>query len=202
MTIRRLLLVVALLAAAGLVPSMAEAQWCQGIDGPYWCGDPDSCLYVCGLPSSTCTTSCDSSFATNCGTFQGNPANDLDSDGVANTSDNCVCTANSGQADCDGDGAGNVCDSRNGNYVFNSEYACKSDRDEHVLYFTVEVTYEQKYVDTGSCNSPPLYDHRTYDADCFNISTHNCCELALKSLADDPICHPVGQSFCNPDTWP
>jgi len=35
---------------------------------------------------------------------------DMDSDGVADTSDNCPSTANADQADADGDGLGNVCD--------------------------------------------------------------------------------------------
>ncbi|MFN2375962.1 MAG: thrombospondin type 3 repeat-containing protein [Candidatus Binatia bacterium] len=37
-------------------------------------------------------------------------ATDTDGDGVADECDNCISTANAGQADCDADGAGDACD--------------------------------------------------------------------------------------------
>jgi hypothetical protein len=40
----------------------------------------------------------------------GNPGGDYDSDGVANSADNCPATANSSQADCDADGLGDACE--------------------------------------------------------------------------------------------
>ncbi len=40
----------------------------------------------------------------------GDPAQDLDADGVADVTDNCVDVPNAAQADVDGDGRGDACD--------------------------------------------------------------------------------------------
>lgn len=138
------LLALCLLAFAG----EASAQWCQSPEGPYWCGDPDNCAGVCSDPTSDCTTSCEmfGGTQTTCGAYFGAPANDLDSDGVANGSDNCICTANSNQANCDGDAWGDSCDSANELWVFVTDLGrCDWDGDTHWNKFTVEQYGAKRY---------------------------------------------------------
>lgn len=183
-----------LLLALLLVPAPARSLWCQGIDGPYWCGDPDACEEVCTQPGADCTTSCKQFQTwTTCG---GGSEDDGDEDGVTNDVDNCTCTPNSSQADCDGDGAGNVCDNENANYVFSHKELCMVDRDTHFGYFELEKHHDWVYVDVSSCNSPPKLETRE-DPDsawCFNISTYDCCFEVL--LLDDWWCNRVNQNFC------
>jgi hypothetical protein len=128
---------------------------------------------------------------------------DPDGDGVLWEYDNCPRNANSNQADCDGDGVGDVCDSLNGTFVpTGSKTVCASDKDDHVVYFTIEVTYQQRFVDTSSCHAPDRWNHYVYSADCVNISDHYCCINDLLSSSDQWICTPIGQYSCNPDTIP
>ena len=42
--------------------------------------------------------------------FEGGRRKDIDNDGIIDSKDNCVNTANIDQADLDGDGIGDVCD--------------------------------------------------------------------------------------------
>ena len=179
----------------------AQAQWCQGIDGPYWCGDPNSC-FLCGSEGWTCDTSCTRAggLSSTCGQFAGNPANDLDGDGVVNTSDNCLCTPNSNQADCDGDGTGNVCDSENANYQLVSNERCWIDRDVHVVYYDLEDYWERRYVDFGSCGAADKYVRYRYNtAHCAGFPApppvQQCCtELIVNDLW---WCTRVDQNFCH-----
>ncbi|HEV8580799.1 MAG TPA: thrombospondin type 3 repeat-containing protein [Thermoanaerobaculia bacterium] len=129
---------------------------------------------------------------------------DTDGDGVLDGSDNCPSTANSNQADCDGDGSGNVCDSLNGNFVpSGSQSVCASDRDDHVWGYTIEVTYQQTYVDTSSCFSPPRNKHFVYTSYCtFTLNEYSCCQGATLENSDDHICSPMGQYTCDPETMP
>jgi len=181
------------LLALLLVPTPAQAQWCQGIDGPYWCGDPDACEAICTEPWADCTTSCSGWGGwTTCG--GGGP--DTDGDGVNDDVDNCGCAPNSNQADCDGDGAGNVCDGENANYVFSHADLCMVDRDTHFGYFELEKHFDWVYTDSSSCGAPPTYDTHEdpNSAWCFNISTHDCCLYVLE--AGDWWCDRVDQDFC------
>lgn len=129
---------------------------------------------------------------------------DTDGDGVLDGNDNCVEVANSNQADCDNDGAGNACDSLNGSFApSGGKSVCASDRDNHVWGYTIEVTYQQTYVDTSSCHSPSRNQHTVYTSSCtFTIGEYSCCQGATLSSYDDFICSPVGQNSCSPDTMP
>ena len=48
-------------------------------------------------------------------------AEDTDSDGIGNNSDNCLQESNSDQIDTDSDGSGNACDSDDDNDGLNDE---------------------------------------------------------------------------------
>lgn len=187
------LLVGSFLLALLFAPAPVQAQWCQDINGPYWCGDPDACQGVCSDPNSDCTTPCKQF---NTWKTCGGTATDSDNDGVSNSTDNCVCTSNSNQADCDSDGTGTACDSLNANYVLYSEQLCMVDRDTHVGYFELERHIDQRYVDTSSCGAPDTYD--TYEdgnsAWCSNISTYDCCINVLQESSW--WCNRVDQDFC------
>jgi hypothetical protein len=142
MATRTFILSCVTLCALSLLPSPAAAQWCQDINGAYWCGDPDACEQ-CGSEGWTCDTYCTTfgGSSTTCGQWAGNPANDLDSDGVANSSDNCLCTPNANQADCDQDSAGDACDNQNVKWVpIESLGWCETDFDTKVwlMKFTIE----------------------------------------------------------------
>lgn len=188
------LLFVSFLLALLLAPAPSQAQWCQDINQPYWCGDPDACEGVCSEPSSSCTTPC-KQFST--WTTCGGSATDSDGDGVVNDSDNCACTSNANQADCDGDGAGNVCDGLNASYVFSHDTLCMVDRDSHFGYYELEAHYDRVYVDNSSCGAPNTYD--TYEdpdsAWCSNsVSNYNCCINVLQQSSY--WCNRVNQDFC------
>jgi len=129
---------------------------------------------------------------------------DPDADGVLWQSDNCPRNANSNQADCDGDNIGDVCDALNGSFVATgTKTVCAADKDNHVAYFDIEVTYQQKYSDISACHSPDRWNHFVYSSSCYNISDHYCCINTLLSSSDQFICtNPIGQYFCNPDTIP
>lgn len=104
----------------------AQAQWCQDINGAYWCGDPSACEGVCSQSGSDCTTEC-SRFGewSTCGAG----GDDNDSDGVADSSDNCVCAYNPNQANCDGDSLGDACDPQSAVWVFVQDLGeCDIDR--------------------------------------------------------------------------
>lgn len=128
-----------------------------------------------------------------------------DTDGIANLSDNCVCTNNTNQANCDGDSKGDVCDSMNGNFVVADRWtACASDTDQHVGFFDGVVEEHRQYEDTSACNAADRWDRRTVTTHCLcTISETDCCELSCSTFLDYFICDPVGgYSFCNPDTIP
>lgn len=97
---RSFLMTFGLAIAILALPGAAAAQWCDDIDGPYWCGDPDSCEQ-CELPGWDVCTSCDD-FGTSmtCGEYYGSPANDVDDDGTIDSIDNCRCLANPNQYQC------------------------------------------------------------------------------------------------------
>ena len=52
---------------------------------------------------------------------------DIDADGVADGTDNCVEDANAGQADADGNGVGDACDDRDGDDVIDASDNCADD---------------------------------------------------------------------------
>lgn len=124
------------------------AQWCQGINGPYWCGDPDHCAQ-CAASNWSCDRRCTAfgGMTMTCGEFRGNPAHDLDNDGVANNSDSCRCTPNPNQF-C----ASNVQQCGQGNYVFHARtmQLCHIDPDLHFDGVDVEIYTADSYRD-ASC---------------------------------------------------
>ena len=178
---RHLLLALPVLALAALFPATAEAQWCQGVSGPYWCGDPNSCLYLCGQPASNCTTACKFGGGwTTCGETQGLNAADYDSDGISTSNDNCPCTANANQANCDGDNYGDICDPKNEKWVLLQNLGrCDLDFDLHFDHRTVEQYGSKKY--RNLCGGAICYDrYLLSDADCSYTSScgstnGDCC---------------------------
>jgi hypothetical protein len=149
-------------------------------------GDPggkleDFCSQLC--PGASCTEPCRSGFNTwtTCGAYAGNPPNDLDSDGVPNSSDNCTCTANANQANCDGDVLGDACDLQNEKWVFVQTLGrCDLDYDSHSYYRTVEQYGTKKY--QNLCGGAICYDRYVIsDADCnytssCGYSDEACCD--------------------------
>ncbi|MEA2563618.1 MAG: hypothetical protein QOH06_5122 [Acidobacteriota bacterium] len=158
------LLLGSFLLALVLAPASAQAQWCQGIDGPYWCGDPDACQAICSEPGSDCTTSCKrfgNTWAT-CGAGGG----DNDADGVADDIDNCTCSANADQADCDEDGIGDACDSQNEKWVYVQDLGeCDIDRHATGTEWDVQRMGAKRY--RNVCNN-------TYCSDRYVIQEESC----------------------------
>lgn len=179
-----------------LLPTLADAQWCQGPEGAYWCGDPDACTFVCGEPGSDCTTSCDQfGTGTTCGAFFGQNPADYDGDGVATSSDNCPCTANANQANCDGDPWGDACDAQNEKWVLLQNLGrCDLDYDEHAFYRTVEQFGSKKY--QNLCGGAICYDQ-------YLISDANCYYTTSCGATNSACCdcnYPF--AWCIPDVCP
>jgi hypothetical protein len=171
----RLLFAAALLAFAFFGPTPVQAQWCQDINGAYWCGDPEACQGICSDPGSDCTTPCKrlTGTWTTCG---GGSETDSDSDGIGNDVDNCTCTSNSSQADCDQDGMGDVCDAANEKWVpVTSVSQCDWDMDWHFGYGEVEKWGTQQYkniCNNALCNNSVLMD----DKKCYGYTDgYACC---------------------------
>lgn len=166
-----------------LLPVVAGAVLCRDPSGePYPCDDFQFCAYVCGTLGGSCTEPCKQAGVwTTCGAYNGLPANDYDSDGVANAGDNCPCTANANQADCDTDGIGNACDSNNVKWVLQQNLGrCDLDYDTHALYRTVEQYGSKKYVNV--CNNAVCYDRyllssaKCYYTNSCGYSEGACCD--------------------------
>ena len=158
-------------------PAPAQAAWCQGPEGAYWCGDPEACPGICNEPGSDCTTACKrlSGTWTTCG---GGPANDADSDGVSDASDNCLCTANSNQANCDQDSMGDVCDPVDQKWVpTNIRTYCDWDADWHFGYGEIEQYGTRSYRElctNATCNNIEfIQEKRCYEP----FDDDYCCEI-------------------------
>ena len=110
---------------------------------------------------------------------------DLDGDGVPDIFDNCPATPNRDQASCDGDMFGDACDALNARYVeVGPEQTCMTDKDDHVVYFTIEQHVQFIERDASTCGAPDRLGTRIRDsADCFNISDEECCRLLTASLS-------------------
>ena len=135
----------------------------------------DKCPYVCS--HENCLDDClYLGQWTTCAQYLGNPANDVDGDGVLNTSDNCLCKANSNQANCDGDAWGDACDTSSVKWVRQSvnNQTCYIDKDNHLIYFTLEGYSSELWKDVCSGATCTKNSFR-FDADCFNVSTYTCC---------------------------
>lgn len=204
MNVKLCLAALTILCCCLFLPTAASAQWCQGAEGSYWCGDPNACEAVCSEPGSACDTPCVQSFSGNWTTCGGG-GNDLDFDGVANGSDNCVCAANSNQADCDTDGMGNVCDAVNENwvqiqYIFN---ACAWDAQEHWNYYDVQLynaAVYQNVCDNSTCVKKIFID----DGSCcyFCEGGENSRECCFHSFNNNQACHNEPQDQCGQPQCP
>lgn len=165
----------------------------------------NACFMVCDGSESACNRSCQASTMTTCSAWEENMMgnNDYDGDGVANGSDNCRCLANASQANCDGDIHGDACDSSSATWVKTNRRACKSDKDDHVWGYTVEVTHEDTYEDVSACNRPTKYDIVVFDSYCpYTTSTTYCCRQSVYLEEDLDICPPDKDRNCRADTWP
>ncbi len=163
MRVTGLLLGSCVLAFLFLAPAPAEAQWCQDINGPYWCGDPEACQAICSEPGSDCTTPCKrfNNWAT-CGAGGG----DNDNDGIADDTDNCTCSANADQADCDQDGLGDACDAQNERWILVQDLGeCDIDRHATGTEWDVQRIGARRY--RNECNN-------TYCSDRYVIEEKSC----------------------------
>jgi hypothetical protein len=166
-----------------------------------------ACQGFCN-PLVPCLMTCTTHIYTNCLAYNGICNRDEDGDGVDITVDNCQSTYNPNQANCDGDGPGDVCDSLNGIFVATgNKIACATDIDHHLVYYTAEVKYQQKYVDTSACQSADRWNHFTYDSYCtYGWDEWDCCLESCSNgggfSCDEDLCEPPGQYTCNPDTIP
>lgn len=140
--------------------------------------DPERfCSYACTPGADPCRT-CRSSFTEmTCGQFWGRPANDLDADGIVNTSDNCRCVANANQANCDGDGYGDACDPQDNSWALISAgtQRCHLDEDNHTYKVTLELYYQNIY--RSSCTGQTCYKKYLLESfDCsITVDTYQCC---------------------------
>jgi hypothetical protein len=124
----------------------------------------------------TCTTPCDGLLGpTTCGAYSGAPANDLDSDGVANASDNCVCTPNPNQANCDKDSLGDACDATDNSIVQVSQgtQACHIDQGGGTLNKTLKIYYGDVY--SSSCTGTCVKKRLVKELSCGTSLSTSCC---------------------------
>ena len=165
--------VLTLLVAAG----SAVAQEDPPGGGPGG-GFEDRCPYLCSTAS--CDTPCSllGGAWTTCGEFQGNPANDLDGDGVANSSDNCTCAPNGNQANCDGDAWGDACDWQDNSWtkIAVATQTCHVDVDDHGYEEVIEIYYADTY--QSACTGATCkkkYLRVDFGCGYFNNATVQCC---------------------------
>jgi hypothetical protein len=178
MMLKQLLLTTMATSLLVLLAAPARAQECE--EG--WCGDPNACE-LCSQSGWSCTHACkDGTIWTNCGEWIGYPPNDLDDDGVANPSDNCLCDYNPNQADCDTDGSGDVCDSQNERWVFVQDLG-RCDWDLHATWFEWDVqqigAVRYRELCSGSfCSDRYVIDEQscTFGFDYCGSTGLHCCE--------------------------
>lgn len=138
------------------------------------------CAYVCsptGGGGDACTSCNLAGTPSTCGQYWGRPANDLDGDGIINTSDNCQCAANANQANCDGDADGDVCDYQDNSWTRISvgTQRCYLDEDNHVYSTTLEFYYQDVY--RSACTGQSCYKKYLYGSVSCSLGSDNyqCC---------------------------
>lgn len=182
------LLTVVSIAVLVVFAGAGAALAVPGYDDPPPGPNPQFCTEICGGGAS-CQKSCrelDGTWIT-CGEYAGNPANDLDGDGVANGPDNCNCTSNPSQADCDGDSQGDACDPYDNSwYLHNfSIGTCHVDVDDHVFYETMEM-YNKEIWRSACTGATCVRNKLKYDFNCYTDADMSCC---LDKSPYDPDCY-------------
>lgn len=117
---------------------------------------------------------------------------DADLDGVLDNSDNCPFHDNPGQEDCDGDGQGDRCDGDDAVWVLaEADRDCYIDVDVKLFKWVLELSQEDRYIDTSSCNSPDKWvvRDRVREEHCYIIDhdhPRDCC-------IDEDFVSPAGK---------
>jgi hypothetical protein len=165
-------------------------------------GDPGACENACLIQRNTCMLGCGVNEVCygRC-EFQyrqcilGCPNADPDGDGYPNHSDNCPTVWNN-QVDCDEDDIGDACDPESGVFqTIETGLPCYIDRDDHLIYFTLELYVEDRSIDISNCSSPDLWVQRfDSDIDCWNVDEETCC---LSVFWETGLCSYIGQDRCH-----
>ena len=167
------------------------------------CAGPN-CAAACAARYDGCIRECNLGYA------------DEDSDGFADSVDNCPLLPNPGQENCDGDEKGDICDGLDGTYVVQDLQRCfVEDRSSELaiswggwsigkLRINVRDFWDHHLVDVSACHSPDLMrqvQHDLIQDECYEVNGVGCygavrraCE-ELVNRSSDPDHSWCGSRF-------